>query len=114
MQFDKQEHQELALQMIDSVNVPGKLIDLVHEYRQAVLNADIRNTKEAAAEQAPRPVGRPRKQTLRDVTGAPKYPTPDTADTAQVEEAAAPATETAGPAEAPKRSWPARKPRGTA
>ena len=46
MKFDKPEHKELTIKIIEASNFPGQLIDLVHELKQAVQNADI-ETKEA-------------------------------------------------------------------
>lgn len=109
MQFDKQSHKELALQAINNVNVPGKLIDEVYEYKQAILNATVGGE---AGQETAKAETTPRKLALRDVEATPK-----TAIEEPTPLASEPTTEAAATTEtttAPKRSWPARKPRGAA
>lgn len=46
MKFDKSEHKELTIKIIEASNFPGQILDLVYELKQAVQNAEI-ETKEA-------------------------------------------------------------------
>jgi hypothetical protein len=46
MKFDKPEHKELTIKIIEAATFPGQLIDLIHELKQAVQNAEI-ETKES-------------------------------------------------------------------
>jgi len=41
MTFDKTEHKELVLDMINKVSVPGQLIELLYELKKAVESAEI-------------------------------------------------------------------------
>lgn len=41
MKFDKPEHKELTLKIIDASNFPGQLLDLVYELKQAVQRAEV-------------------------------------------------------------------------
>lgn len=39
MTFDKPEHKELCLQLINNATFSGQLLDIVYEFRNAVLEA---------------------------------------------------------------------------
>jgi len=46
MKFDKPEHKELTIKIIEASTFPGQILDLIYELKQAVQNAEI-ETKEA-------------------------------------------------------------------
>ena len=46
MKFDKPEHKELTIKIIETATFTGQILDLIYELKQAVQNADI-ETKEA-------------------------------------------------------------------
>lgn len=50
MTFDKPEHKELVLDMLQKVSVPGQLIELFYDLKKSVEGADI-----AEAEAAEKP-----------------------------------------------------------
>lgn len=41
MKIDKAEHQQFLLEVIRQVNIPGALLDLAHEVKQALQCAEI-------------------------------------------------------------------------
>lgn len=45
MIFDKKEHKNLVIQMIEQTNFPGKILEVILEFKHAVLNAEIRSAK---------------------------------------------------------------------
>jgi len=44
MKFNKPEHKELCLKMIETTNFPGQMLELATEFKQAVQNAEIART----------------------------------------------------------------------
>jgi len=50
MIFDKREHQEFILVLISQAQIPGKLLDLAHEVKQAVEKAYIGQASDEAIE----------------------------------------------------------------
>lgn len=46
MQFDKPEHKELCLRLIEASNFPGAILDLAIDFKQAVISAEIKNSEE--------------------------------------------------------------------
>lgn len=117
MIFDRQTHKDLALQALEHVNVPGKLIELVYEYKQAILAATVLDTL-CVAEQIS--TGSAARKTLvQDAVDTTAKPPEIGTELTQEQTSSTPAAETAPAATgmadaAPKRSWPARKPRGVA
>lgn len=115
MQFDKQSHKELALSAIENVNIPGKLVDAVYEYKQAVINSTV-------AETQTKDTGKPSRalKNVKELGGpvtegntAPEKATELTQETISEASEGNPTTnQQLETATAPKRPWPARKPRG--
>ena len=46
MIFDKEEHKELTIQMINRTNFLGNILETVLEFKKAVLEAEIKNNFE--------------------------------------------------------------------
>lgn len=46
MKFDKPEHKELALKIIEVATFPGQLLELANELKQAVVKAEIEAPKD--------------------------------------------------------------------
>lgn len=42
MVFDKPEHKQFILELMQQVQYPGQVLDLAYEIRQAVKNAEVR------------------------------------------------------------------------
>lgn len=42
MELDKPEHRQFLLEMMEQVSFPGKILDLAHEVKQAVLAATVK------------------------------------------------------------------------
>lgn len=45
MTFDKPEHKELCLKMLDATNFPGQIVEIVVELKQAMQKAEIETPK---------------------------------------------------------------------
>ena len=41
MVIDKQIHKEVLLKILEATNIPGQLLDVVYEIKQAILKAEI-------------------------------------------------------------------------
>jgi len=41
MTFDKPEHKELCLKILDATNFPGQIVEIVVELKHAMQNADV-------------------------------------------------------------------------
>jgi len=46
MKFDKPEHKEICLKMLDNTNFPGQIAEIVVELKQAMQNAEIETKKD--------------------------------------------------------------------
>jgi len=46
MKFDKPEHKEICLKMLDATNFPGQIVEIVVELKKAMQNAEIETKKD--------------------------------------------------------------------
>lgn len=43
MEFDKPEHRQFVLEMMEQVSFPGKILDLAAEFKRAVVAASVKD-----------------------------------------------------------------------